>query len=228
MWLTAAKGKGVEVLGIIVRIINLISSAALVVTIAMKSVILLISRGKQEVVFLEQEHFLDVKDRFTWIWHSTTKPCKPWETLQSSSIRTGGYQVFLVKNEAHRKSDLYESQVLYSTLLTSDVIDRLSVLPLFFQFWFGTRLSAKHSIAVARQLLRGNFASCKHKYVNFRFEVQVTRQLVSGQIYLVNLSSAFYIFPWSNVERFFIARITPQLTRFSILVTSLLDSVLKL
>lgn len=66
MWLTAAKGKGVEVLGIIVRIINLISSAALVVTIAMKSV-LLISRGKQEVVFLEQEHFLDVKDRFTWI-----------------------------------------------------------------------------------------------------------------------------------------------------------------
>lgn len=67
MWLTAAKGKGVEVLGIIVRIINLISSAALVVTIAMKSVILLISRGKQEVVFLEQEHFLDVKDRFTWI-----------------------------------------------------------------------------------------------------------------------------------------------------------------
>lgn len=51
MWLTAAKGKGVEVLGIIVRIINLISSAALVVTIAMKSVVLLISRGKQEVVF---------------------------------------------------------------------------------------------------------------------------------------------------------------------------------
>lgn len=67
MWLTAAKGKGVEVLGIIVRIINLTSSAALVVTIVMKSVILLISRGKQEVVFLEQEHFLDVKDRFTWI-----------------------------------------------------------------------------------------------------------------------------------------------------------------
>ena len=67
MWLTAAKGKGVEVLGIIVRIINLISSAALVVTIAMKSVVLLISRGKQEVVFLEQEHFLYVKDRFTWI-----------------------------------------------------------------------------------------------------------------------------------------------------------------
>lgn len=67
MWLAAAKGKGVEVLGIIVRIINLTSSAALVVTIAMKSVILLISRGKQEVVFLEQEHFLDVKDRFTWI-----------------------------------------------------------------------------------------------------------------------------------------------------------------
>ena len=67
MWLTAAKGKGVEILGIIVRIINLTSSAALVVTIAMKSVILLISRDKQEVVFLEQEHFLDVKDRFTWI-----------------------------------------------------------------------------------------------------------------------------------------------------------------
>lgn len=46
MWFIVVKGKGVEVLGIIVRIINLISFVVFVVIIVMKFVVLLIFCGK--------------------------------------------------------------------------------------------------------------------------------------------------------------------------------------
>lgn len=48
--------------------------------------------------FVFQGHFVVVRDKFTWTWHSPTRPCKLWHRLQSNSTKTG-WAVILLHEE---------------------------------------------------------------------------------------------------------------------------------
>ena len=44
--------------------------------------------------FVFQGHFVGARDKFTWTWHSQTRPCKLWHRLQSNLTRTGWKVIF--------------------------------------------------------------------------------------------------------------------------------------